>query len=37
VNDGVTTESKAPPVADLVEVIGEENIEENRRMKVGIF
>jgi len=33
----VTTESKAPPVADLVKVIGEENIEENRRMKVGIF
>ncbi|MEG4291160.1 RHS repeat domain-containing protein [Microcoleus sp. C2C3] len=27
-NDGVTTESKAPPVADLVEVIGEQNIED---------
>jgi hypothetical protein len=33
----VTTESKAPAVGDLVEVIGEENIEENRRMKVGLF
>jgi len=33
----VTTESKAPLLADLVEVIGEENIEENRRMKVNIF